>query len=128
MALTPEVIPDARSNFKPFYLEVSTTPESAFIVVRDDEGALLRVTDVPMNLNIYAAPAHDAYLCMLGQIVNRIMNQEVVSRELLDQAYASEIREALTHFSHEMADLDVAASTRMTAMRTGSGSSQAGGS
>ena len=95
VALTPEVIPDATSNFTPFYSEVSTTPESAFIVVRDDDGELLRVTDVPMTLNIYAAPAHDAYLCMLGQIVNRVMNQEVVGRELLDQAHESENRDVL---------------------------------
>ncbi len=45
-------------------------------------------------------------LVLVSQIVNRVMNQEVVGRELLDQAYASENREALTHFSHEMADLD----------------------
>lgn len=105
VALTPEAVPNA-SVTAPYYLEVTTTPENATLLIRDDDGTLTKVTDVPILANIYAAPSHDAYLCMLRDLVLRVINERGVGWDLLDQAYQSEHRQSLTHFSLESTALD----------------------
>jgi hypothetical protein len=105
VALTPEVVPNA-SVKAPRYAEVTTTPEKAALLTRNDDGTLTKVTDVPVLANIYTAPNHDAYLCMLRDLVLRVINERGVGRNLLDEAHERDDRESLTHFSLESTGLD----------------------
>jgi Restriction endonuclease len=104
VALTPELLPTA-SVQAPHYQEMTPTAEKAALLVRDDGGALLKVNDVPILLNIYAAPEHAAYLCMLRDLVQRVINEKV-GEDLHRQAYENEDRDSLTHFSLEASGLE----------------------
>ena len=55
LALTPEPLHDAR--VPPLYFqELNSTPEKAALLVRNDDGTLAKVSDVPILVNIYTAP------------------------------------------------------------------------
>jgi hypothetical protein len=104
VALTPELLPNAGLP-RPHYQEMTTTPERAALLVRDDDGELLKVTDVPILVNIYSAPEQAAYLCMLRDLARRVINDRV-GEDLHREAYEREDRDALTHFSLGASDLD----------------------
>lgn len=103
--VTPERVSNA-SVSAPTYLEVTTTPELAALLVRNDDGTLSRVIDVPILANVYGAPEADAYLCTLRDLVIRVINEQRVHTSLLDQAQHSEDRGSLSHFSLESGDLE----------------------
>lgn len=106
VALTPEVLPNARVNSPPFYMEMTPDAERANIVVRNDDGTLSQFADVPVSVQLYGEPDLDAVMCTLKELVNRIFNEEAMGTRFLDTAYQSDDRDSLTHFSFGNDDLD----------------------
>ena len=105
LALTPDPVPDA--SVPPlYYQELNSTPEKAALLVRNDDGTLTKVSDVPILVNIYAAPDQQSIAFTLRDLVLRILNQGGGGEELSRQAYDHKNRESLTRFSLQRMNLD----------------------
>ena len=65
-----------------------------------------KVSDVPILVNIYAAPDHESFAFTLRDLVLKILNQGGGGEELSRQAHEHRNRESLSHFSLQRTNLD----------------------
>ena len=86
--ITPERVDKA--NFPPLtWVETTAVPDGVVLTVREPDGSLTRVNDVPPDVNIYAKPDHGALIYTLNEFLDRYLNRHG-RRRLAEHAMQSD--------------------------------------